>query len=69
MQELNKKYTSVIVREAGGKVKMQGVEVVKVDEFKYLKSTIQSQRTVHGGGEVESADRIAWVEISVWSDV
>lgn len=28
--------------EAGGKVKVQGIEVVKVDEFKYLGSTIQS---------------------------
>lgn len=28
--------------ETGGKVKMQGAEVVKVDEFKYLGSTIQS---------------------------
>uniref|UniRef100_A0A3B4DPZ4 ribonuclease H n=1 Tax=Pygocentrus nattereri TaxID=42514 RepID=A0A3B4DPZ4_PYGNA len=35
-------YMCVNEREAGGKVKMQGVEVVKVDDFKYLGSTIQS---------------------------
>ncbi|KAL7854724.1 hypothetical protein SRHO_G00169140 [Serrasalmus rhombeus] len=29
-------YMCVNEREAGGKVKMQGVEVVKVDDFKYL---------------------------------
>lgn len=30
--------------EAGGKAKMQGLEVVKVDEFKYLVSDMQSNR-------------------------
>lgn len=39
-----------------------GVEIVKVDELKYLGSTIQSN--VNRRAEEESADRVVWVEIS-----
>lgn len=35
-------YMCVNDREPGGKVEMQGVEVLKVDDFRYLGSTIQS---------------------------
>ncbi|KAK4319382.1 hypothetical protein Pmani_009666 [Petrolisthes manimaculis] len=35
-------YLAVNVREGGGAVRLQGVEVAKVDEFKYLGSTVQS---------------------------
>ncbi|KAK4307254.1 hypothetical protein Pmani_020967 [Petrolisthes manimaculis] len=35
-------YLAVNVREGGGAVRLQGVEVAKVNEFKYLGSTVQS---------------------------
>lgn len=41
-------------RETGGKVKMQGAEVVKVDEFKYL----VWQWSVHKRGEEDSVGRV-----------
>lgn len=47
------------VKEAGGK-KMQVVEVVKVDEFKYLKLTIQNDG--HCTKEVKEWVRAGWSE-------
>lgn len=37
-------YMCVNEGDTGGEVNMQGAKVVKVDEFKYLGSTIQSKR-------------------------
>ena len=44
--------TCVNVREASGTVRLQGVEVKKVHEFKYLGSTVQCNGLEVGvGGE------------------
>lgn len=43
-------------------MKRQGVEVVKVDGFKYLGSTA-IQWTVYKRGEGESEGRVTWLEI------
>lgn len=39
----------------GGKVKVQAIDVVKMDKFKYVG---QLYKTVHKGGEEESAGRM-----------
>lgn len=44
-------------------VKMQGAEIVKVDTFKYLRSTIRSNG--HQMDEDGSAGSVEWVEMSV----
>lgn len=46
----------------GVTMKGQGVEVVKVDGFKYLGSTA-NQWTVYKRGEGESEGRVTWLEI------
>lgn len=45
-----------------GKVNMENMEVLRVDEFKYLESNHQ---TVHKRGEEESAGRLEWAESGV----
>ena len=54
--------------EAGGKVEMQGVEVVRVNEFK-LRSAIQ--RNIQCANEVKkgSVGRVEWVEMSLRCDL
>lgn len=44
-------------------VKMQGAEIVKVDTFKYLRSTIRSNG--HQMDKDGSAGSVEWVEMSV----
>lgn len=39
---------------------MQGVEVMKVDEFKYLGVNYAKQWTKHKKDEEESAGRVEW---------
>lgn len=51
-------YLCVNGREDGGMVRMQGVEVVKVDEFKYLGSTVQSNGEC--GKEVKKRVQAGW---------
>lgn len=43
-------------------MKLLGIEVVRVDNFKYLGSTIQSKRQ-YTRGEEESVGRVEWVEM------
>ncbi|XP_051780741.1 uncharacterized protein LOC127527129 [Erpetoichthys calabaricus] len=47
-------------REVSGMVRMQGIELVKVDEFKYLGSTVQSNGDV--GREVKKRVQAGWSE-------
>lgn len=51
-------YMCVNGREDGGMVRMQGVEMAKVDEFKYLGSTVQSNRECRG--EVKKRVQAGW---------
>lgn len=48
--------------ETGGTVELQGGEVVKVGEFKYLGSTIRGNKR----GEEVHAGRVEWVEKRRW---
>lgn len=53
-------------KEAGGNMKLQGIEEMRVDEFKYLASTIQSN--------VQCTERkkwgsVEWMEMSVRKDL
>lgn len=72
---INKKSKSVEAREktcvnekqAHRKVSMQAVEIVKVDEFKYLRSTTQCNR--HTTGEEESGSTVDWEEMIVRGDL
>ena len=61
-------YMCVIERPdtGSGTVKMQGEEVTKVDDFKYLGSTVQRVRK---RSEEESTGRMEWVEKNVRSDL
>lgn len=54
--------TETVIRCAGGEVNMKGAKVVKVDELKYLRSTIQRV-------EEWSAGRVEWVEENVRGDL
>ena len=45
-------------RQVNGRVKMQGEEVVKVDDFKYLGSTVQSYGEC--GREVKKRVQAVW---------
>lgn len=51
----------------GGNTSIQGVEVAKVDEFKYLGLNVQSNKEY--GRKVTSAGRVEWLEKSVRSDL
>ncbi|KAJ8381504.1 hypothetical protein SKAU_G00022820 [Synaphobranchus kaupii] len=51
-------YLCVNGREDGGMVRMQGVEVARVDEFKYLGSTVQSNGEC--GREVKKRVQAGW---------
>ena len=51
-------YMCVNEREGGGMVRLQGVEVVKVDGFKYLGSTVQSNGEC--GREVKKRVQAGW---------
>lgn len=53
-------------RETSVTVKLQRVEALKVDEFKYLKSTFQSN--IQFTKEVKKRGRMEWVETSVRND-
>ena len=52
-------------RQVKGTVKMQGEEVAKVEDFKYLGSTVQS----NGRSEEESTGRMEWLENNIRSDM
>ena len=55
-------------RQVNGTVKMQGEEVAKVEDFKYLGSTVQSNEEC--GREVKySTFRMEWLEKNVRSDL
>ncbi|KAK3534956.1 hypothetical protein QTP70_002048 [Hemibagrus guttatus] len=64
-------YMCVNEREGSGTVRLQGEEVKKVQEFKYLGSTVQSnvQWRVWERGKEASAGRLEWVEKGVKSSV
>ena len=47
-------------RQVNGIVNMQGEEVVKVEDFKYLGSTVGLQSNVECGREVKK--RVEWLE-------
>lgn len=49
-------------REGSGVVRLQGEEVEKVEEFRYLGSTVQSNGECVR--EVKCAGRVEWVEKS-----
>ena len=51
-------------REASGKARMQGAEVKKVQEFRYLSSTVQSNKKWREDVKKREQD---WVEQTVWS--
>ncbi|KAK3521568.1 hypothetical protein QTP70_013092 [Hemibagrus guttatus] len=59
-------YMCVNEREGSGTVRLQGEEVKKVQEFKYLGSTVQSNGEC---GKEASAGRLEWVEKGVGSSV
>ena len=54
---------------SSGTVKMQGEEVAKVEDFKYLGSTVQSNGECGRACEEESTGRMEWVEKNVRSDL
>ncbi|KAG2462952.1 YSM6 protein, partial [Polypterus senegalus] len=51
-------YMCINEREVSGMVRMQGVELAKVDEFKYLESTVQSNGDC--GREVKKRVQAGW---------
>ena len=51
-------YMCVIERQVNGTVKMEGEEVAKVDDFKYLGSTLQSNGEC--GREVKNRAQAGW---------
>lgn len=56
-------------RETGGKVNMQVIDVVKVEEFEYIRSTIQSNRQCKGQGEAGVEDGGATQEEKTTDDL
>lgn len=50
----------VIERKTGGKVKLQGAAVVKLGEFKYLGSTIQSNLGASDGMQTRGVCESEW---------
>ncbi|KAK3534572.1 hypothetical protein QTP86_016661 [Hemibagrus guttatus] len=60
-------YMCVNEREGSGTVRLQGKEVKKVQEFKYLGSTVQSNGEC--GKEIKKRGRLQWVEKGVGSSV
>ncbi|GLD52571.1 myosin-IIIa-like protein [Lates japonicus] len=51
-------YMCVNERDPRGKVRLQGVEIMKVEDFKYLGSTVQSQGEC--GKEVKKRVQAGW---------
>ncbi|KAK3515567.1 hypothetical protein QTP70_024592 [Hemibagrus guttatus] len=62
-------YVCVNEGEGSGTVRLQGEEVKKVQEFKYLGSTVQSNGECGERGKEASAGRLEWVEKGVGSSV
>ncbi|KAK3521097.1 hypothetical protein QTP86_016197 [Hemibagrus guttatus] len=62
-------YMCVNEREGSGTVRLQGEEVKKVQEFKYLGSTVQSNGECGKRGKEARASRLEWVEKGVGSSV
>ncbi|KAK3552394.1 hypothetical protein QTP86_011626 [Hemibagrus guttatus] len=62
-------YMCVNEREGSGTVRLQGEEVKKVQEFKYLGSTVQSNGECGKEVKKASAGRLEWVEKGVGSSV
>ena len=68
MRVNNTEYMCENERQVNGAMKMQGEEVAKVDNFKYLGSTVQ-RNGVRKRSEEESTGRMEWVEKNVRSDL
>ena len=62
-------YMCISEKGDNGTVRLQGAEVVKVDEFKYLGSTVQSNRDCGSECRKRGAGRVEWVEKSSRSDL
>ncbi|KAI5093469.1 hypothetical protein C0J45_16607 [Silurus meridionalis] len=58
-----------VLREGSGVVRLQGEELEKVEEFRYLGSTVQSNGECVRESDEKSAGRVEWVEKSDRSDL